>query len=52
MRLLGPQSCSQLQALPNCNLKAMCDLSEARLKHMRSLYPEVEAVTDFKALAH
>ncbi len=25
----------------------MCDLSEARLNHMRGLYPNVEGVTDF-----
>jgi predicted dehydrogenase len=25
----------------------MCDVSEARLKHLRSLYPEVEGATDF-----
>src|SRR5258705_13855625 len=28
----------------------MCDLSEARLKHMRSLYSDVEGVTDFDHL--
>jgi predicted dehydrogenase len=28
----------------------MCDLSEARLKHMRSLYSDVEGVTDFEHL--
>ena len=25
----------------------MCDISEARLKHLRTLYPEVEGETDF-----
>jgi predicted dehydrogenase len=43
----GPNLVRNFKALPNCNLKAMCDLSEARLKHMRSLYPDVEGVTDF-----
>src|SRR5246127_5048900 len=28
-------------------MKAMCDVSEARLKHMRSLYSDVEGLTDF-----
>ena len=26
----------------------MCDLNQARLKHLNSLYPEVEAATDYK----
>jgi predicted dehydrogenase len=29
-------------------MKVMCDLSEARLKHLRQLYPEVEGVTEYK----
>lgn len=28
----------------------MCDLSKERLKHLKSLYPEVEASTDFNAM--
>jgi predicted dehydrogenase len=43
----GPNLVRNLTGLPNCNLKAVCDLSEARLSHMRSLYPNVEGVTDF-----
>ena len=43
----GPNLVRNFKALPNCHLKAMCDLSEARLKHMRSLYPDVEGMTDF-----
>src|SRR3984885_4214280 len=43
----GPNLARNLKSLPNCNLKGMCDLSEARLKHMRSLYPDVEGMTDF-----
>src|ERR1700724_3939093 len=38
------------KGLSNCNLRAMCDTSEARLKHMRSLYSDVEGVTDFDHL--
>ena len=33
--------------LPDCNLKAMCDVSETRLKHLRTLYPEVEGMTSY-----
>jgi len=43
----GPNLVRNFTALPNCDLRAMCDLNEARLKHMRGLYPNVESVTDF-----
>ncbi len=35
------------RALPDCHLKMMCDVSEARLKHLGALYPEVEGTTDY-----
>src|SRR6202045_476611 len=43
----GPNLVRNFKGLSNCNLRAMCDSSEARLKHMRSLYSDVEGVTDF-----
>ncbi len=43
----GPNLVRNFRSLPTCNLKAMCDVSEARLKHLKSLYPEVEGITDF-----
>jgi predicted dehydrogenase len=43
----GPNLVRNFRGLSNCNLRAMCDSSEARLKHMRSLYSDVEGVTDF-----
>jgi predicted dehydrogenase len=46
----GPNLLRNFKALPNCRVKAMCDASEERLKHMRSLYPDVEGVKDFDAL--
>src|SRR5580693_4141154 len=46
----GPNLVRNFKALPNCNLKAMCDVSERRLKHMRSLYSGVEGLTDFEHL--
>src|ERR1700726_1898450 len=46
----GPNLVRNFKSLPNCNLKAMCDVSEARLKHMRNLYPDVEGMTDFQHL--
>jgi predicted dehydrogenase len=43
----GPNLVRNFKSLPDCELRAMCDLSEARLKHMRGLYPDVEGITDF-----
>ena len=44
----GPNLVRNFTALPNCRMRAMCDMSEARLKHMRSIYPQVEGITDFE----
>jgi predicted dehydrogenase len=46
----GPNLVRNFKGLPNCNLRAMCDVSEPRLKHLRSLYPDVEGLTDFEHL--
>ena len=46
----GPNLLRNFKALPNCRVKAMCDASEERLTHMRSLYPDVEGVKDFDGL--
>ena len=46
----GPNLVRNFKGLPDCKLKAMCDVSEARLKHMRSLYSDVEGITDFEHL--
>ncbi len=43
----GPNLVRNFTGLPNCDLRAMCDLSESRLKHLRALYPSVEGMTDF-----
>ena len=43
----GPNLIRNFRSLPDCQLKLMCDISEARLKHLRSLYPEVEGETNF-----
>jgi predicted dehydrogenase len=42
----GPLLVRNFKGLPNCNLKALCDVSDNRLQHLKALYPEVEAVTD------
>ncbi len=44
----GPNLVRNFKSLPNCHLKAMCDVNEARLKHLRTLYSDVEGVTDYQ----
>src|SRR5882724_10948369 len=46
----GPNLVRNFRSLTECNLKMMCDLNENRLKHLRSLYPEVEGATDYDHL--
>src|SRR5438874_2681993 len=43
----GPNLIRNFRQLPDCNLKLMCDTSESRLAHLRSLYPEVEGHKDY-----
>ncbi|MDQ6861097.1 MAG: Gfo/Idh/MocA family oxidoreductase [Verrucomicrobiota bacterium] len=44
----GPNLLRNFKTLPNCRVKAVCDVSEARLKHMHGLYPDVEGMTDYE----
>ena len=46
----GPNLIRNFRSLAGCQLKAMCDLKQARLTHLKSLYPEVEAVTDYQQM--
>lgn len=43
----GPNLIRNFRQLGDCNLKLMCDASEKRLSHLRSLYPDVEGCKDF-----
>src|SRR5450755_2233446 len=43
----GPNLVRNFRSLPDCDLKIMCDKSEVRLTHLKSLYPEVEGATDY-----
>jgi len=44
----GPNLVRNFKGLSDCHMRAICDVSEGRLKHMKSLYPDVESVTDFE----
>jgi predicted dehydrogenase len=43
----GPNLIRNFRSLPDCELKIMCDLSEKRLSHLRTIYPEVEGSPDY-----
>ncbi len=42
----GPNLVRNFKSLTNCRLKAICDKSQNRLRHLQALYPDVEAFTD------
>ena len=46
----GPLLIRNFVNLPNCSVAAICDGNEARLKHVRALYPSVSCVTDYNKL--
>ena len=46
----GPNLVRNFRSLPNCRVKALCDLNQDRLNHLRSLYPEVDGHTDYACL--
>jgi predicted dehydrogenase len=43
----GPNLVRNFRSLPDCDLKIMCDISEQRLMHLKSLYPEVAGETNY-----
>ncbi len=46
----GPNLVRNFRSLPHCQVRAVCDLNESRLQHMRQLYPEVEGIADYGRL--
>ena len=48
----GPLLVRNFKGLPDCRLKAVCDVNVARLKHLSALYPDVEGMTDPQQFLH
>jgi len=46
----GPNLVRNFRSLPDCTLEMMCDVSDQRLKHLRSLYPDVKGEKEFDHL--
>ena len=43
----GPNLVRNFKTLPNCRVKAMCDVNETRLRHMRAVYPDVQGMSNY-----
>jgi predicted dehydrogenase len=46
----GPNLIRNFRSLADCRLKSICDVSEDRLRHLKNLYPEVQAETVYDQL--
>ncbi len=46
----GPNLIRNFRSLADCRLKSICDVSEDRLRHLQTLYPEVETETKYDKL--
>jgi predicted dehydrogenase len=46
----GPNLIRNFRALADCELKMMCDVSVQRLKHLKTLYPEVTGETSYERM--
>jgi predicted dehydrogenase len=46
----GPLLVRNFKGLADCQLKAVCDVNTDRLKHIRSLYPDIEGITQTQQL--
>jgi predicted dehydrogenase len=43
----GPNLVRNFRSLANCQVKVVCDLNVERLAHLRTVYPEIEGVSDY-----
>ena len=46
----GPMLVRNFKGLADCQLKAVCDVSTKRLKHIHELYPDIEGMTQTQQL--
>jgi predicted dehydrogenase len=42
----GPNIVRNFKALTSCRLRAICDVNESRLRHLRTIYSDIDAHTD------
>jgi len=46
----GPNLVRNFRSLPDCEVHAVCDVNEERLRHMQSVYPEIKGLSDYRML--
>lgn len=46
----GPNLIRNFRSLPDAKVKVICDLDDARLNHLRALYPDVETTTSYEQM--
>jgi predicted dehydrogenase len=46
----GPNLIRNMRGMPNCSVRAICDLNDARLRHLTSLYPEIQGIKSHEEL--
>lgn len=46
----GPNLVRNFRSVADCQLKLVCDTSAERLRHLKSLYPEVQGTTDYRQM--
>ena len=46
----GPLLLRNFMSLPDCHVAKACDMSDERLKHVRSLYPSLECLSDHQEM--
>ena len=46
----GPNLVRNFVSLPNCRVKAVCDVDGSRLSHISSLFPQIETQTDYECI--
>jgi predicted dehydrogenase len=44
----GPNLVRNFRTISNCKVKAICDMNVARLRHLQTLYPELETTVEFE----
>jgi predicted dehydrogenase len=46
----GPNLIRNFSGLPGASMQSICDLNADRLRHLKTLYPDVEVTTDYRTL--
>ena len=48
----GPNLIRNFRSIPEVRVKKICDIDDNRLKHMKTLYPEIKTTTEYDQLIY